>query len=231
MKLSKAMIFAAGFGTRLEHLVANTPKPLIKVGGKPLIDHALDIVDDAGVKECVVNLHYHAEKLADHLQRRANVTLLHECPDILETGGGLLNATKVLGMNPIFTMNSDTVWRGTNPLLQLAEHWHSDQMDALLLLVVPDSVSGAEGKRGDFVLNDAGSTRRVASKDADGLTFTGAQIIHTACLKMINKRVFSLNEIWDQLIVQNRLSAIVYNGEIGDAGTITGLKACEAMLA
>lgn len=231
MKLSKAMIFAAGFGTRLEHLVANTPKPLIKVGGKPLIDHALDIVNDAGIKECVVNLHYHAETLADHLKRRANVTPLHECPDILETGGGLLNATQILGMNPVFTMNSDIVWRGTNPLLQLAEHWHPDQMDALLLLVSPDSVIGHLNKRGDFALNDTGNTRRIELDDADGLIFTGAQVIHTACLKTINKSVFSLNEIWDQLIVQNRLSAIVYNGEIGDAGTINGLKACEAMLA
>lgn len=229
MTLAKAMIFAAGFGTRLGRLVADTPKPLIEIRGQTLIDHALDIVDDAGVGECVINLHYHGDKLASHLAHRRNVTLLWEYPDILDTGGGLSNAIDILGNAPVYTMNSDTIWRGPNPLLQLTRYWCAEQMDALLLLIPANKAIGHISKGGDFVISDRGRARRVRQNEKDGLIFTGAQIINTTCLSSIDKRVFSLNEIWDHLIDIGRLAAITYDGDIGDAGTLTGLESCAKM--
>ena len=229
MKPDSAMVFAAGFGTRLGELVRDTPKPLIKVAGRPLINHALDIVDAAAVTRCAVNLHYHADKLAAYLENRPELFLLHEFPDVLDTGGGLLNAVDALGNGPVFTLNSDTVWSGANPLLELAESRPPGSADALLLLVPPESANGHQGG-GDFVFTENARIRR-AGPGERGFVFTGAQIIDTGCLARIGKKIFSFNEVWDRLIPGQRLAGVVHCGEIGDAGTPAGLKACEEMLA
>lgn len=227
MKPKSAMIFAAGFGTRLGDLVKEVPKPLVQVGGKALIDHALEIVDKAGIYQCAVNLHYHADKLACHLANRPNLLLIKEHPEILDTGGGLLNAIDVLGTETIFTLNSDTVWRGKNPLHQLNDHWPRKDIDALLLLVSPDSVWGHSGHC-DFVFDSNGIVQR--AETPEGYVYTGAQIIKPNCLKQIGKRIFSLNEVWDRLISVRRIAGVVYSGKIGDAGTVQGLKASEDLL-
>lgn len=227
MKPKSAMIFAAGFGTRLGDLVKEVPKPLIQVGGKALIDHALEIADEAGIHQCVVNLHYHADKLACHLANRTDLVLIKEHPEILDTGGGLLNAINVLGTEAIFTLNSDTVWHGKNPLHQLIDHWPRKDIDALLLLVSPDSVEGHSG-RYDFILDSNGILQR--AETLEGYVYTGTQIIKPDCVKQIGKKIFSLNEVWDRLIPAQRIAGVVYSGKIGDAGTVQGLKASEELL-
>ena len=126
------MLFAAGFGTRMGALTAERPKPLIAVAGKPLIDHALDLVEPLGLARVVANLHYKPEPLIAHLSGRG-ILFSHETPDILETGGGLRHALPLLGRGPVFTMNTDAVWRGPNPLTLLAEAWNPDRMDAILI--------------------------------------------------------------------------------------------------
>ncbi|HKL64600.1 MAG TPA: NTP transferase domain-containing protein, partial [Roseovarius sp.] len=113
------MIFAAGFGTRMGALTQDRPKPLIKVAGRALIDHALDLVAGHAPSRIVVNLHYRADQLVAHLDGRG-VRLSHETPDILDTGGGLRAALPLLGDGPVLTMNSDAVWQGPNPLSHLA---------------------------------------------------------------------------------------------------------------
>lgn len=115
------MLFAAGFGTRMGALTANCPKPLIKVANKALIDHALEIVDVAGIETVIANTHYLPERLNAHLANR-NVTLSHES-EILETGGGLKHALPLLGTDPVFTFNTDAIWTGPNPLTTLAKAW------------------------------------------------------------------------------------------------------------
>lgn len=227
MKPQSAMIFAAGFGTRLGAIVKDIPKPLVQVAGKALIDHALEIVDTTNISRCAVNLHYHAEKLANHLSTRPELILLQEVPDILDTGGGLLNATKKIGHGPVFTLNSDTVWNGVNPLSALADHWPKKGIDALLLLVPPQTAVGHNGTS-DFTLSPNGLVQR--AQGTQGYVYTGAQIINTYCLMAIDKQIFSINEIWDQLIKEDRLAGVVYSGKIGDAGTPYGIKATELML-
>ena len=116
------MLFAAGFGTRMGVLTAGLPKPLLRVAGRALIDHALDVVDAAGVREVVINLHYRGDQLIDHLNGRA-VKFSWEREVILETGGGLRAALPLLGGNPVLTLNPDVVWTGPNPLAHLLAHW------------------------------------------------------------------------------------------------------------
>ncbi len=216
------MLFAAGFGTRAGKLTADRPKPLLRAGRQPLIDHALTVIDQAGVERCVVNLHYRAEMLAEHLAGRSGVILSHEHPDILETGGGLLAALPLLGPEPVYTLNSDIFWKGQNPLLTLEDAWPKSNAGALLLLSPPTLALSHSGKC-DFVLDESGRARRCATGE-EGLVYAGAQIIRTDGLGEHGRRVFSLNLEWDRLAARGELFGIIHHGEWVDAGTPEGLQ-------
>lgn len=221
------MLFAAGFGTRMGELTRDRPKPLIPVAGRPLIDHALAIADDAGIKRKVANLHYLADQLAHHLAPRGDVVLSRETDAILETGGGLRAALPLLGEGPVFTLNTDAVWTGANPLSQLRAAWRPEAMDALFLLLPAGSALGHRG-RGDFLLDAEGRVRRAAG--APGLVYLGAQIIRTQTLAQVPDRVFSLNLVWDQMIATGRAFGIVHQGAWCDVGSPVGIVEAERLL-
>jgi N-acetyl-alpha-D-muramate 1-phosphate uridylyltransferase len=218
------MIFAAGFGTRMGALTAARPKPLIPVAGKPLIDHALTLADDADIARKVVNLHYRADMLAECLAGRNDVALSHETPQILDTGGGLRQALPLLGAGPVFTLNSDAVWTGPNPLTTLADAWDV-AMGGLVLLVPADRATG-HGGGGDFDIDAEGRLSRGRAH-----VYTGAQIIDPAGLAAIPDAVFSLNRLWDVLIAEGRLFGVAHPGGWCDVGTPAGIAEAEAMLA
>lgn len=222
------MLFAAGFGTRMGALTADRPKPLIEVAGRPLIDHALALSDAAGVARKVVNLHYRPEALAAHLAPRTDVTLSWEREEILETGGGLRAALPLLGEGPVFTLNSDAVWTGANPLTQLAEAWKPAQMDGLLLLL-PVAQANGHGGRSDFILGADGRLAR--AKGAAGCVYLGAQILRTAGLAQIPDRAFSLNRLWDAMIAEGRLFGTLHRGGWCDVGRPEGIAEAETLLA
>lgn len=216
------MLFAAGFGTRMGALTANTPKPLVQVAGRPLIDHALDVA--AGAKRIVANVHYKPHALAAHLKAHG-VTVSHEDP-ILETGGGLRAALPLLGQGPVMTLNTDAVWTGTNPLDQLAALWDDTRMDGLLLLL-PDAAVGKGS--GDFIMDDQGRLTR--ANGASGSVYLGAQILRTDGLSAIPDQVFSLNLLWDRMIEAGRLFGAVHRGGWCDVGHPAGIAQAEALLA
>jgi MurNAc alpha-1-phosphate uridylyltransferase len=216
------MVFAAGFGTRMGALTANRPKPLIPVAGKPLLDHALDLADQAGAGPVVVNTHYMADQIA-----RRPVTLSHESDEILETGGGLRKALPHLGQGPVMTLNSDAVWTGQNPLSQLAAHWDPDRMDALLLLLPVGQAMGHNGM-GDFLIGADGRLAR--AKGAAGLVYLGAQILRCDRLAAVGRPVFSLNILWDEMIDRGRAFGLVHDGGWCDVGRPEGIAQAEAML-
>lgn len=217
------MLFAAGLGTRMGLLTKDRPKPLIPVNGRPLIDHALGWVQDAGIKKVVVNTHYKAEMIHAHLSDQ-NISFSPEIDTVLETGGGLRRALPLLGSGPVFTFNPDAVWKGPNPLSLLRSAWRPDQMDALLMLV-PQQRASAHSGRGDFVTDRDGRLMR-----GPGQIYTGAQIVRTDLLNRIPKEVFSLNLLWDDLLGSGRVFGMSYPGQWCDVGTPEGIGAAEAML-
>lgn len=222
--LNSVMLFAAGFGTRMGDLTADRPKPLIEVAGKPLIDHALEQITQYGADTVVANLHYKPEMLRDHLEPLGVRTSLEQ-PDILETGGGLRAALPYLGKGPCFTMNTDAVWQGPNPLALLADQWNSTKMDALLLCVPKARAEGHAGQ-GDFILSDTGQITRGA-----GLVYSGVQIIRPDLLHEIEEQAFSLNLLWDRMLSQGRLYGASYPGKWCDVGHPGGIVLAETMLA
>lgn len=220
------MVFAAGFGTRMGALTAQRPKPLIEVGGKPLLDHALDLADQVGAGPIVVNTHYLGAQIAAHLAGRP-VILSHEAEMILETGGGLRKALPHLGAGPVMTLNSDAVWTGENPLAQLIARWDPARMEALLLLLPADRATGHSGS-GDFLIGPEGQISR--AKGAPGLVYLGAQILMTEGLQHVQQDVFSLNLLWDDMIARGRAFGLVHHGGWCDVGRPEGVGQAEAML-
>ncbi|WP_146590316.1 nucleotidyltransferase family protein [Puniceibacterium confluentis] len=216
------MLFAAGFGTRMGALTRDRPKPLIPVGGRPLIDHALDIADSHGPLRRVVNTHYKSDQMARHLADR-NVSVSTELPEILDTGGGLRAALPLLGPDPVFTLNTDAVWSGPNPLDLLAAGWDPSGMEGLLLCVPLHQALGRKGA-GDFRL-EHGRLHR-----GGDLVYTGAQILRTDGLAEIPETVFSLNLLWNRMQARGTLFGITYPGQWCDVGHPEGIALAESLL-
>ena len=226
MRRFPLMLFAAGFGTRMGALTASRPKPLIPVAGRALIDHALVLADQAGASPRVANLHFLGDQIARHLAGR-DVALSWERAAILETGGGLRAALPLLGDGPVMTLNTDAVWTGRNPLIQLADAWDDARMDALLLLLPAAQARGHTGT-GDFVMDGAGRLTRAAGRPAD--VYLGAQILRTDGLSAIPDAVFSLNRIWDGMIANGRAHGLIHQGGWCDVGRPDGIAQAEALL-
>lgn len=217
------MLFAAGFGTRMGVLTRDRPKPLIPVANRPLIDRALDLVDAIKPEKIVANLHYKAEMLVDHLASK-NVMLSHEQPDVLETGGGLRAALPLLGAGPVYTLNPDAIWIGPNPLQLLKDAWNPDEMDGLLVCIPTAQAVGFQGD-GDFDIDSAGHISRGTQ-----VVYGGAQIIKTEGLLEFEQTAFSLNLLWDQMLLKDRLFALNYPRQWCDVGNPAGLALAESML-
>ena len=217
-----AMIFAAGFGTRMRALTKTMPKPMVPLAGRPMIDHTIDLLRDAGIRRIAANTHYLPDAIEPHLRARG-VEVLREAPEILDTGGGLRHALPLLGNGPVITINPDALWLGRNPVLELLNAWQSD-MRALLLLVPQNTAHGTENS-GDFSL-EHGEIRR-----GGPFIYGGAQVIQTDKLDEIESDVFSLNVFWDHLALSGPLNGQSHEGGWCDIGTPEGLAHAERILA
>lgn len=218
--MTAAMIFAAGFGTRMGALTRDTPKPMLPLAGRPMIDHAIRHLREAGVATVVANTHHLAHRIEPHLTAHG-VTTLHEDP-ILETGGGLRAALPSLGSGAVITMNPDAAWVGVNPVSILCDAWRDD-MQALLMLIPASEALGTSWK-GDFSLEQGEIVR------GGPFIYTGLQMLRTDRLGEIEAEVFSLNAYWDLLAKGGALNGVVYPGAWCDIGTPDGLAAAEAAL-
>ena len=216
------MLFAAGKGTRMAPLTDVTPKPLIPVAGRPLIDHALALARAGGARRIVVNVHHLGRQVVDHLAG-SDVLISDETDALLETGGGLKKALPLLGAGPVLTMNPDVIWTGPNPVTALRAAC-ADHMDALLMLVPVDRAQGRIGG-GDFALDAHGRITR-----GGPFVYTGCQIIRTEGLAAIKEPVFSLNRLWDRMIAEGRAFGILHPGGWCDVGRPDCIPLAEAML-
>ena len=216
------LLFAAGLGTRMGELTKNRPKPLVHVAGKALIDHAIPLSAIPGVGKRVVNVHYKAQMVRDHLAD-TDVAISDETGTLLETGGGLRHALPLLGEGPVITMNSDAIWRGPNPVAQVMDSWQ-EHMECLMLIVPKMNVSGHLGQ-GDFRRNPQGRLIR-----GPGDIYTGVQIIRTDTLADIADTAFSMNVAWDQMASRGGLYGVTYDGQWCDVGQPSSIPLAEAML-
>ncbi len=221
------MVLAAGLGTRMQPLTKTRPKPLIPLAGKTLIDRVLDHLDSARANKIVVNTHYKADILKQHLVNRSGVVLSQE-PELLETGGGVKNALPQIGSEPFFVVNSDAVWLDgpTRTLQRMACAWNHEKMDALLLLQRMVAVRGPAG-RGDFFLDSEGNATRRQEYEIAPFLFAGVQILHPQLFDGTPDGAFSLNLVYDRAERAGRLRGIVHDGEWYHVGTPEQLEIAE----
>jgi len=228
--MNAAMVLAAGLGLRMRPITLTTPKPLVAVAGRTMLDRALDHLAAFGIGRMVVNTHWLAERIGEHLAGRPGITLVHE-EELLETGGGVAYALALLGAEPFFVVNSDIVWTdGAVPALsRLAAAWEPWRMDALLLLQPIGTAFGYEGK-GDFFLEPGGLPSRRGARASAPFLFSGVQILHPRLFDGAPSGKFSLNVLYDRAAERGRLSAIVHDGRWYHVGTPEALPAVEALL-
>ena len=231
---SSAMILAAGLGKRMRPLTATRPKPLVEVGGRTLLDRALDHLVTAGVARAVVNTHYFADQIDAHLgsRRDLDIRISDERAALLETGGGVTKALPLIDADPFYVVNSDNLFvDGTVDTLKLlAQRWDAAQMDALLLLVPLARATGYEG-RGDFHMDARGAVRRRAEQRVAPYVFSGVQLVSKALFAHEPIEAFSMWRIWDRLLAARRLYGIVHQGLWFHVGTPAAVTETEAMLA
>jgi len=212
--LRKAMVLAAGLGTRMRPLTDNLPKPLLPLDGRSLLDHALDRLAEAGVTEAVVNAHWFADKVAAAVAERSHPRIhLQREETLLETGGGVTLALPRLGGAPFAVVNGDAFWLcGPTPALtRLAAAFDEEGMDGLLLLVRTTQVEGAVG-RGDFMLDPLGRLRRPREREIAPYLFGGVQILSPRLFRDAPQGAFSLNRLYDRAIEAGRLCGLVHDG-------------------
>ncbi|SON53572.1 Bifunctional protein GlmU [Hartmannibacter diazotrophicus] len=230
----KAMVLAAGRGKRMRPLSATTPKPLIEVMGKALVDHVLDRLVEAGVETAVVNVHYLADLVEVHVSKRQapEIVVSDERKRLLDTGGGVVKALPHLGSEPFFHLNSDSIWiEGIQPnLMLLAEHFDADRMDMLLLLAPTVSSVGYDGV-GDFVMDKNGLLSRRPQRDVAPFVYAGAAIIHPRVFAGETETAFSLNRLFDRAIDAGRLYGIRMEGIWLHVGTPRAIGEAEATIA
>ncbi len=219
----RAMVLAAGLGTRMRPLTEHRPKALVPLAGRPLVDRVLDRLARAGIERVVVNVHAHAEQLVAHLAARAEgpeIAISDERAQLLDTGGGIRQALPLLGPDPFFVINVDAVWSDgpTNTLARLAARWDTATMDALMLLVPTRAAPGYSG-RGDFLMDAMGRLERRGARRSAPFVFGGIQILEPALVAAIPDRVFPLSRAWRGALARGRLHGLVHDGRWAHVGT------------
>jgi MurNAc alpha-1-phosphate uridylyltransferase len=227
------MVLAAGLGKRMRPLTASQPKPLVRVAGKALIDHALDRLAEAGAARAVVNVHYLADALEAHVLARKvpQVTVSDERAQLLETGGGMAKALPLLP-DPFFALNADNIWLDgpKNAFHDLSRRWDAQAMDALLL-VVPHARAANFSGPGDFHMDPMGRLSRRRDGRIAPFIFTGIQLVSHRLLCDCPEGPFSTNILWNRAIAEGRLYGLSFTGLWFEVGTPSAIRPTEEALA
>lgn len=225
-----AMVLTAGLGKRMRPLTAVTPKPLIEVHGRPIVDYGLDRLKAAGVEKAVLNAHYLPDQIDAFASSYSGLEMVvsDERDTLLDTGGGAKRALPLLGDDPFFLLNGDSFWiEGARPnLAWLSESWNDAQMDILLLLSPTVGAVGYSGQ-GDFMFDTDGLLIRRPEKRIAPYVYAGGAIIHPRVFKDTPNGAFSLNLLFDDLIENGRLHGVRMDGTWLHVGTPQAVRDAE----
>lgn len=230
-----AMVLAAGIGSRMRPLTDDRPKALVEVAGKPLIDHVLDRLAEAGIETAIVNVHHFADMMEAHLAQRTaapRVVVSDERAALLDSGGGIKAARHLIGEDPILVANIDSLWVGgeTPPLEAMKQAWNPEIMDLLVLLVPRDQGIGLEGPRG-FRMDADGRIIHMADDDNPApLANIGFQIMKPQLLDDQPDGAFSILPLWWRLQEEGRIFGVVMDAFWLHVGDPAAREAAEARL-
>lgn len=227
-----AMVLAAGLGKRMQPLTLTKPKPLQLVGGKTMLDHALDKLVAIGIKRAVVNTHHLPEQIEEHLKQRHDLEIIISREnELLDTGGGVKKALSYLGNKPFFALNADLPWMDEDEasLSRMAKAWDASKMDVLLLLMQTNKAHGFAAK-GDFAMEADGRVHRRDVPPPYPYVWISAQILKPELFAPISEKIFSNNIIWNKAEAADRLYGIEHTGTCYHVGTPEDLQKANALL-
>ncbi|WFS00703.1 nucleotidyltransferase family protein [Rhizobium tumorigenes] len=236
MTIKQAMVLAAGLGTRMRPITDHTPKPLVKIGGKPMLDYVLDLLVAAGVDRVAINIHHHPDQMRAYLQTREGLEIVvsDETGGLMNSGGGLAKGLKLLGSSPVLVMNADLFWIGETPgaptnLERLADVFDAGTMDMALLCVPLEKTTGHDGKK-DFSMAADGCLTRYREGMTNPVVYAGAIALHPALFDEAPDEAFNLNLYFDRAIASGRLYGMILEGEWLTVGTPDAIEAAEETL-
>ncbi len=208
--IKHGMVLAAGLGKRMQPLTLKTPKPLLEINNISLLERAINLLIKSGVEEISINVHHLPEQIEKFIREKklkVEVNISKETDALLDTGGGILEATKHFDDNPFYVINPDTLWsdRYIEEVKRLEDSYLKNKKPTLLLVNKKLSFDGSF--KGDFNLTNNQITR----DEKNDFIFTGLQIIKRSFLTSENSKVFSMNKIWNDLIANKELYGIESN--------------------
>ena len=238
MIIKQAMVLAAGLGTRMRPITETMPKPLVRIGGKPMIDYVLDALVAAGVKTIVVNVHHHADQMEMHLaqEKRAEIQISDERDRLMDSGGGLAKGLKLLDQDqPALVMNADLFWVGEpdgepDNLSRLAQQFDASRMDMTMLCVEQERTTGHNGKNDFSMAEDGRLTRHVPGAN-NPVVYAGALVLMPHLLDDAPEGPFNLNIYFDRAIAAGRLYGSGLKGQWLTVGTPDAIAPAEAVVA
>ncbi len=211
----KAFILAAGHGKRMRPLTERTPKPLVEVHGRPILDHTLSHLQRIGAKEVIINAHHLAPQIQDWAKTRSSSKTKIYCitePELLDTGGGVVNALNHFDDTPFYVIAGDAFWidaPGQNTLTHLAQNWR-DTMDILMILQDIKTMTLTTGI-GDYDLQEDGCAVRSMTQSGTAM-FTNVRINHPRIFKDRKPVPFSFLEIMDNCEKNKTLYGLMNKG-------------------
>ena len=203
MKINTALILCAGFGKRLYPITLKTPKPLIKQNDITLLDNTINFIKELGISEIKLNTFYLKDQIKNFIEQKnfdLKIEIIEDGNEILDTGGGIFNMSNSSNEEDFFIFNPDTVWSAEylNCIKEMENFYFSKKIQNILMVVNKD-LSFDKKLKGDFNLE-----KNLLSK-GNQYIYTGCQILNRNLLKNVNKKVFSINEIWNELVAKNNL--------------------------
>ena len=208
MKLKKAIILCAGFGKRMRPITKKIPKPLIEINGVTLLENSIKFLSSLGIKHIIINVHHLHKEIINFLKKKnfsIKIKVVIEKRKILDTGGGILNASKKFKKQVFLVLNPDTLWRREyrKEFRKLEKIYIQHKKPTMLL--VSKNRSYDRSFKGDFNLN---SKNEILRQKNNKLIFTGAQIINRSVFKKKKIKPFSMNKVWDDLIKSKDLLGV-----------------------
>jgi MurNAc alpha-1-phosphate uridylyltransferase len=234
LKPEKAMVFAAGLGTRMRPLTETRPKPLIKVAGRPLIDHMLDRLVEIGTATAIVNVHYLADQVEAHLAARKHpeIVISDERAGLLDQGGGIRKALPLLGTAPFFICNTDAFWLEGPAcnMKRLVEAWNPAIMDILLLVAASATSIGVDWL-GDFTMDGQGGLQKRREREVAPFVYAGVGIIKPELFQNETREVFKLAPFFFDAAARGRLFGQRLDGLWLHVGTPQAIEEAERCVA
>ena len=205
MKINKAMILAAGLGTRMNPLTLNIPKPLIKIGKHSLLERSINLLIEYGVKELVINVHHLADQIENFIKNKnlkIKIIISDERNELLDTGGGIYKGTESFSDEPFIVVNPDTVWTDdyVQEINSLEKLYRENKKTSLLL--VDKFLSFDNSFKGDFNID---KENNISRNNVNQFIFTGIQILNRKIFQNTKKNIFSMNDIWNNLISEKNI--------------------------